>query len=94
MLNGLLIIWLRVHPLIVTLGMGAILQGVVAALFAGTGGSVPPSFDFLAYGKVRGIPIGAIFIAGRCSRWSALFLRYTRSAATSMPSATTRSARG
>src|SRR6266702_1894740 len=25
--NGLLVLWLRVHPLIVTLGMGAVLQG-------------------------------------------------------------------
>ncbi|MCV3206619.1 ABC transporter permease [Mesorhizobium sp. YC-39] len=75
--NGLLIIWLRVHPLIVTLGMSAVLQGIVLLYSLGPAGSVPPSFNFLAYGKVLGLPIGAVFILV-LFLLVALFLRYAR----------------
>ncbi|PDQ20195.1 ATPase [Mesorhizobium sanjuanii] len=75
--NGLLIIWLRVHPLIVTLGMSAVLQGIVLLYSLGPAGSVPPGFNFLAYGKVLGLPIGAVFILV-LFLLVALFLRYAR----------------
>jgi ribose transport system permease protein len=61
-INGLLIIWLKVHPLIVTLGTGTVLQGLVLLYSLGPAGKVPPGFTFLAYGKFLGIPLGAIFI--------------------------------
>jgi len=61
-INGLLIIWLKVHPLIVTLGTGAVMQGLVLLYSLGPAGKVPREFTFLAYGKVLGIPIGAIFV--------------------------------
>ncbi|MBX3569738.1 MAG: ABC transporter permease [Rhizobiaceae bacterium] len=62
LVNGLLIIWLKVHPLIVTLGTGAVLQGIVLLYSLGPAGKVPRGFTFLAYGKVLGIPLGAIFV--------------------------------
>ena len=61
-LNGALIIWLKVHPLIVTLGTGAALQGLVLLYSLGPAGKVPREFTYLAYGKVLGIPVGAIFV--------------------------------
>jgi ribose transport system permease protein len=75
MLNAGLVVSLRVHPLIVTLGMGAILQG--AALFYAMGpvGKVPRNFTFLAYGRVAGLPLGATIAVVFCVL-VALFLRY------------------
>jgi ribose transport system permease protein len=74
-LNAGLVVSLRVHPLIVTLGMGAILQG--AALFYAMGpvGKVPRNFTFLAYGRVAGLPLGATIAVVFCVL-VALFLRY------------------
>lgn len=57
--NGLLTVFLGVHPLIVTLGTGAILQGMTLLYTSGSSGSVPPSFEFFAYGRVLSIPVGA-----------------------------------
>ncbi|WP_368911941.1 ABC transporter permease [Taklimakanibacter deserti] len=62
LINGLLIIWLKVHPLIVTLGTGTVLQGLVLLYSLGPAGKVPKGFTFLAYGKFLGIPLGAIFV--------------------------------
>jgi ribose transport system permease protein len=75
--NGALIVWLRVHPLIVTLGMGAVLQGVVLLYSLGPAGMVPPGFNYMAYGRVLGVPVGAVVIV-LLFALVALFLRYTR----------------
>lgn len=75
--NGLLIIWLRVHPLIVTLGMGAVLQGIVLLYSLGPAGAVPPGFNYLAYGRLLGVPVGAIVIVV-LFLLVGLFLRYAR----------------
>lgn len=75
--NGLGIVWLKVHPLIVTLGMGALLQGIALLYSLGPAGKVPPNFKFLAYGKVLGLPIAAVF-AILLFIAVALFLRYVR----------------
>lgn len=77
LINGLLMIWLKVHPLIVTLGTGALLQGTVLLYSLGPAGSTPLGFDYIAYGRLAGIPVGGmitvlIFIL------AALFLHYTR----------------
>ena len=45
-LNAGLVVSLRVHPLIVTLGMGAILQGVTLFYAMGPVGKVPRNFNF------------------------------------------------
>lgn len=53
-------IYLRVHPLVVTLGMGAILQGLTLLYTQTPVGKMPKGFSQLAYGKVLGLPIGAV----------------------------------
>lgn len=58
-INAGLVVALRVHPLIVTLGMGAILQGVTLLYALGPVGRVPRGFNFLAYGRISGLPLGA-----------------------------------
>jgi len=58
-INGLLTIALGVHPLIVTLGTGAALQGLTLLYTSDSAGSVPSSFEFFAYGRVLGLPAGA-----------------------------------
>jgi ribose transport system permease protein len=74
-LNASLVVGLRVHPLIVTLGMGAILQGVTLFYAMGPIGKVPRDFTFLAYGRVAGFPLGATIAVVFCVL-VALFLRY------------------
>lgn len=54
-------IYLRVHPLIVTLGTGAILQGITLLYTQTPIGKMPKGFDELAYGRVLGLPLGAVF---------------------------------
>ena len=74
-LNGLTVIWLRVHPLIVTLGMGALLQGVTLLYTLGPAGSVPFEFDYVAYGRFLGLPVATVFTIALFVL-VALFLRY------------------
>jgi ribose transport system permease protein len=73
--NAGLVVGLRVHPLIVTLGTGAILQGVALLYALGPVGKVPRSFTFLAYGRVAGFPLGATIAVLLCVL-VALLLRY------------------
>jgi ribose transport system permease protein len=61
--NGLLISRLRVSPLIATLGVGLVLQGVLSVAFTRLHGSVPRSFQTLAYGNWAGIPIALFGLA-------------------------------
>jgi ribose transport system permease protein len=75
LLNAGLVIVLRVHPLIVTLGMSAILQGVTLFYAMGPIGKVPRNFNFLAYGRIAGLPVGATMAVLLCLL-IALLLRY------------------
>jgi ribose transport system permease protein len=75
LVNAGLVVSLRVHPLIVTLGMGAILQGVTLLYALGPVGRVPRGFSFLAYGRIEGVPIGATIAVALCVL-IALLLRY------------------
>lgn len=76
-LNGFLIDRLRVHSLIVTLGMASILQGGCLLYSRGPVGSVPRSFDTLAFGRLWGLPISILLIATvYFIAW--YLLRYTR----------------
>lgn len=61
--NGFIITRTRVHPLIVTLGMMSVVQGGVLLYTKSPAGSVPPVFDFLAWGKVWFIPFPIILFA-------------------------------
>lgn len=74
-INAGLVVALRVHPLIVTLGMGAALQGVTLLYTLGPVGRVPRGFNFLAYGRVDGLPFGAVIAVLLCVL-IALLLRY------------------
>ncbi|MGD8294536.1 MAG: ABC transporter permease, partial [Desulfobacterales bacterium] len=62
-LNGVIIVKTRVHPLIVTLGMMSAIQGLLLLYTKQPIGSVPISFDFLAWGKVWIIPFPIILLA-------------------------------
>jgi ribose transport system permease protein len=67
-------IYLGVHPLVVTLGTGAILQGVTLLYTQTPIGKMPKGFDELAYGRVLGLPIGAVFTIA-AFLLTALFMR-------------------
>jgi ribose transport system permease protein len=75
LINGATTIWLGIHPLIVTLGMGAVLQGVTLLYALGPAGSMPPGFAYLAYGRVLGMPLGAL-VAIALFIVVAVFLKY------------------
>lgn len=75
--NGLLIYYLRIHPLIVTLGTAAIIQGVALTYSLRPIGSVPLTFQDFAFGRIWGVPI-AMSAAVLLFLVVALFLRYTR----------------
>jgi ribose transport system permease protein len=62
LINAAATIWLGVHPLIVTLGMGAILQGATLLYTQAPVGKMVKGFDYLAYGRFLGIPIGAFVV--------------------------------
>lgn len=63
LLNGLLVTKARINPLIATLGVGLILRGLLNASFQNFAGSVPESFQFLAYGNVGPIPVPVVIFA-------------------------------
>ena len=58
--NGVLIAKLQVNPLIATLGVGLILQGLLSASFTDFAGSVPKEFQALAYGGLGAVPYSVI----------------------------------
>jgi ribose transport system permease protein len=76
-INGLVISRLQVNPLIATLGVGLILQGLLSASFTNFAGSVPPEFQSLAYSAFGGVPysVAALFILAALCTW---LLRATR----------------
>jgi ribose transport system permease protein len=76
-LNGALTVLLRVHPLIVTIGMASILQGAGLLYSLNPPGSVPPEFEGFAYGRVAGVPIGGAIMLG-LFLVVGIFLRSTR----------------
>ncbi len=62
LLNGLGIAYLRIPPLVMTMGMGALMQGVVLVYTNGQPqGAAPPLVQFLATGRLFGaIPVALI----------------------------------
>ena len=62
--NGLLIVRLRVHPLIVTLGMAAILEGCILLYTLKPTGSAPIWFEDFAWARLGGMPVaGLVMVA-------------------------------
>jgi len=74
-INGACIVLLRVHPLIVTLGSGAALQGLTLLYSSHPPGKVPDGFDEIAYGRLFDVPMGAS-VAVLLVLLTALFLRF------------------
>ncbi len=77
LVNGLLVTKARINPLIATLGVGLILRGLLNASFQNFAGSVPVSFQYLAYGRIGGIPVPMLMF-GALIVVAAFVLRRTR----------------
>lgn len=60
--NGLIITQLEVNPLIATLGMALLLQGLLSASFNNFAGAVPEEFQAFAYGEVAGLSVSLAFL--------------------------------
>lgn len=61
--NGALVAYGGINPLIATLGTGLIIQGVLAASFGALQGSVAREFQLIAYGGVLGVPYSLLLLA-------------------------------
>ena len=77
-INGAIVVVLKVHPLIATLGMSSVLLGATYLYSRMPGGSVPEHVIDLAYGTVLGVPIPALFTFAAFAL-TGLWLRRTRS---------------
>ncbi|MDO8327589.1 MAG: ABC transporter permease [Cypionkella sp.] len=75
-LNGALIDRLGVHPLIVTLGTGTVVQGMILLYAMTPIGAMPVEMGVLSYGRFLGLPIGASLMV-LAFILAALWLRYT-----------------
>ncbi|WP_151719829.1 ABC transporter permease [Gemmobacter serpentinus] len=64
LVNGALVAFAGINPLIATLGTGLILQGVLSASYGSLGGAVAPVFQQLAYGSLFGIPWSVLALFG------------------------------
>jgi ribose/xylose/arabinose/galactoside ABC-type transport system permease subunit len=63
LLNGVLINRLRIHPLILTLGMLSVLQGTIFLYTDRSVGRVSPEVLWLASGSLAGIPVSLLLVA-------------------------------
>ena len=61
--NGAGVVIFRVNPLIVTLAMMSVLQGVIFLYTDRTVGSAPPEFRELAYGSIGPLPTSIVLLA-------------------------------
>ncbi len=60
--NSLVITRLRVPPFIATMGVAAIIQGMVLQYAKRPGGSIAPGWEFFAEGKIGPFPFPVIFL--------------------------------
>jgi len=74
-LNGVITLRTGVHPLIVTLGMSSILNGLVLLYTLQPVGKAPVWFEEFAFGRILGMPMAGVVMLG-ASALVALFLRY------------------
>jgi ribose transport system permease protein len=63
-INANVVTRLRVAPFIATLGMGAILQGLVLLYVKKPGGSIAPGWEFFAEGMLGPVPFPVVFLLG------------------------------
>ena len=91
--TGSIVAKLEVNPLIATLGMSLIIQGCLSAFVSNFAGSVPPEFQFFAYGSLLGLPFSLLLLialalcAGSCCASPDSAPTSIRSAAAAMPPA-------
>jgi ribose transport system permease protein len=77
LVNGLVITKLEVNPLIATLGMSLIIQGVLSYYYNNFAGNVPPEFQIFAYGAFGIVPYALLFMFALAGlAW--FILRFTR----------------
>jgi ribose transport system permease protein len=77
LINGLVIARLEVNPLIATLGMSLIIQGVLSYYYNNFAGNVPTEFQIFAYGSIGIVPYSLIFMFALAGlAW--FVLRFTR----------------
>jgi len=62
--NGLIVTQLQVNPLIATLGVGLVLQGILSASFNDFAGSVPKEYQVLAYGTIGPVTFSILLMFG------------------------------
>ena len=77
LINGLVITRLRVNPLIATLGMAMIIQGILSAVVSNFAGEVPRVFRSFDSGTVLGLPVNLIFL-GALAAGASVLLNWTR----------------
>jgi ribose transport system permease protein len=77
LVNGLVITKLEVNPLIATLGMSLIIQGVLSYYYNNFAGNVPPEFQIFAYGAFGIVPYALLFMFA-LSGLAWFILRFTR----------------
>ena len=75
--NGALSYYLRIHPLIVTIGMAAILQGCTLLYSLAPAGKVTDDFEAFAYGRFLGLSYGGLVMLALFTLAS-VFLHRTR----------------
>jgi ribose transport system permease protein len=76
LVNGLLVTQLKVNPLIATLGVSLILQGILSTTYGRLQASAPADFRVLAYDSVGSIPY-AILLLAAIGGLAAIVLRRT-----------------
>lgn len=77
LVSGIMITWLSVTPLVATLGVNALLTGVVLQITSGAStASAPPALAHFAIDKTRGIP-NTVIIAIVCVALVAAVIRVT-----------------
>jgi len=63
-INGLIVAYWGINPLIATLGTGLIIQGGLSAGFTHMSGTVAPQFQAFAYSGLLGVPYSVAMFAG------------------------------
>jgi len=74
-INGLLVAYCGINPLIATLGTGLTIQGLLSASFTYLQGSVAPSFQAFAYTSLLGIPYPVLLFVALAAAASLLLTR-------------------
>ena len=64
LLNGLVVSFTGIAPLIATLATGSIFAGIALIVLPTPGGSVPPWLSNVTAGSVHSIPVAAFWLAG------------------------------